>query len=51
MDDYEETMFWTQQVSCTYKLTAVVTVCTDSVQAHVRLNASMERGSWAADLT
>lgn len=34
----------TQQDSCTYTVTVVVTACTISVQAQTRSNSSMENG-------
>lgn len=37
-------VFWTQQDSCTYKHTAVTTPCTGLVQAQIRPNPSTEIG-------
>ena len=44
LSDYKEMEFSTQQGSCTYGHTAVVTACTTLVPDQARQYSSMERG-------
>lgn len=44
VDDYNESIFWTQQGGCIYQLTAIVIASTRPAQAQVRQNPSRQRG-------